>query len=116
MAEEAYLITRMEAYRRTPKHEAWCRITKLEQARVDGKELTAAELSELDDLRGRFPTAARGWKPTPSINPGFSRIFRLEMSQKLTPAEADELGELRRMYPETAERTRKLVTGFRQLP
>lgn len=68
-AEEAYLITRMEVYRRTPKHEAWCQITKLEQARTDGKELTATELSELDDLRGRFPTAARGWEPIIVLRP-----------------------------------------------
>jgi hypothetical protein len=40
-AEQAYLMTRTEVYRRTPKHEAWCRLTKLEQARWEGGELTA---------------------------------------------------------------------------
>jgi len=40
-AEEAYRIARTEVYRRTPKHEAWCRLTKLEQARWEGGELIA---------------------------------------------------------------------------
>jgi hypothetical protein len=106
-AEQAYLMTRMEAYRRTPKHEAWCRFTKLEQAQWEGRELTAVELTELDDLRAWFPTAARGGKPIKI--PG---LFELEMrrfDQTLTPAEADELEELNRQYPKSAERSRQLV-------
>jgi uncharacterized protein YnzC (UPF0291/DUF896 family) len=41
------------------------------------------------------------------------RIYQLEtrrFDEKLTPAEADELEELHRRYPERAESTRKLVT------
>lgn len=59
IAEEAYLITRCEVYRATPKHQAWCRISKLESRRAGWTKLTAAELSELDDLRAQFPTVAR---------------------------------------------------------
>jgi hypothetical protein len=112
-AEQAYLMTRMAAYRRTPKHEACCRLTKLEQARWEGRELTAVELAELDDLRARFPTAARGGGPTKI--PG---LFELEMrrfDQTLTPAEAVELEELHRQYPKSAERIRSVATSIRRL-
>jgi uncharacterized protein YnzC (UPF0291/DUF896 family) len=122
-AEEAYLITRMEVYRRTPKHEAWCRITKLEQARANGKELTAAEISELDDLRAQFPTAARGWEPTILLRPKGNifdwhgklyelRICELEGQRfeqtPLTPAEEREWEVLAREYPECVNETRKI--------
>jgi hypothetical protein len=112
-AEEAYRIARTEVYRRTPKHEAWCRLAKLEQARWEGRELTAVELAELDDLRARFPTAARGGGPTKI--PG---LFELEMrrfDQTLTPAEAVELEELHRQYPKSAERIRSVATSIRRL-
>jgi hypothetical protein len=106
-AEQAYLMTRTEVYRRTPKHEAWCRLTKLEQARWEGGELTAAELSELDDLRAQFPTAARGGKLTKI--PGLYELEERRFDQTLTPAEAHELEELNRQYPKSAERSRGLV-------
>jgi len=58
-AEEAYLIARMETYRASPKHQAWCRISELEDRRADGEILTDAETRELSDLRARFPTVAQ---------------------------------------------------------
>ena len=58
-AEEAYLIARMEAYRATPKHQAWCRISGLEVRHAKGDMLTDAEISELASLRGQFPTVAQ---------------------------------------------------------
>jgi len=58
-AEEDYLIARVVIYRTTPKHRARCRIAELEERRAVYRTLTAAELSELDDLRARFPTVAR---------------------------------------------------------
>jgi hypothetical protein len=112
-AEQAYLMTRMEVYRRTPKHEAWCRFTKLEQARWEGRELTAVELAELDDLRARFPTAARGGGPTKI--PGLFEMEIRRFDQTLTPAEAVELEELHRQYPKSAERIRSIATSIRRL-
>jgi hypothetical protein len=58
-AEEAYLIARMEAYRATPKHQAWCRISGLEVRHAKGDMLTDAEISELASLRAQFPTVAQ---------------------------------------------------------
>jgi hypothetical protein len=57
-AEEVYLIVRTEAYRACPRHRAWCRISELEVRRAGWEPLTPAELTELDDLRARFPTVA----------------------------------------------------------
>jgi len=50
-AEEAYLIARMETYRASPKHQAWCRISELEVRRARGHPLTDAEINELATLR-----------------------------------------------------------------
>jgi hypothetical protein len=58
-AEEAYLVARMEAYRATPKHQAWCRISGLEVRHAKGDMLTDAEISELASLRAQFPTVAQ---------------------------------------------------------
>jgi hypothetical protein len=59
IAEEAYLVSRTEVYRATPKHQAWGRIYELEKYRVFGYTLTMSEFSELGALRGQFPTAAQ---------------------------------------------------------
>jgi hypothetical protein len=58
-AEEAYLIARVEAFRASPTHQAWCRVSELEVSRANGKTLPDAEISELSTLRARFPTVAR---------------------------------------------------------
>jgi hypothetical protein len=57
--EETYLTARTEVYRTTPKHRAWCRLSKLEVRLAGWEPLTAAEQHELDDLRARFPSVAR---------------------------------------------------------
>src|SRR5207248_2882834 len=47
-AEEAYLITRAEVYRATPKHQAWCQIVELEKYRTLGYTLITEELAKLE--------------------------------------------------------------------
>jgi hypothetical protein len=59
IAEEAYLVSRTEVYRATPKHQAWGRIYELEKYRALGYTLNTSELSELEALRAQFPTAAQ---------------------------------------------------------
>jgi hypothetical protein len=58
-AEQAYLTARIEIYRATPKHQAWCRISGLEVRRARGYTLTEAEIDELAILLAKFPGVAQ---------------------------------------------------------
>ena len=86
-AEEAYLIARMEAYRATPKHQAWCRISGLEVRHAKGDMLTDAEISELASLRAQFPTVAQQF-----ANRNWSYYLGLVIIRKATIEERDERG------------------------
>jgi hypothetical protein len=98
VAEEAYLVTRTEVYRRTPKHGVWRRLSELEVRRAGWTPLTAAELSELDDLRARFPTVANDlagvdWtaKVPVLINLATLKKWREHEKRGLSPAESKKL-------------------------
>ena len=86
-AEEAYLIARMEAYRATPKHQAWCRISGLEVRHAKGDMLTDAEISELASLRAQFPTVAQQF-----ANRNWSYYLGLVIIRRATIEESDERG------------------------
>src|SRR5262249_39555765 len=81
-----------------------------EIAQKAGMELSKALEAARAKCEGlRDPTKVAWADVAPQI---CSRIYYLEtlrFDHKLTPAEADELEELRRRYPERAEKTRSTV-------
>jgi hypothetical protein len=58
-AERDYLITRIEVYRASGRHHAWCRMAQLENYRTFGYTLTEDRRAELERLRAQFPTIAQ---------------------------------------------------------
>jgi hypothetical protein len=96
------------------------RLRELSSKRLSRKKLTPEEDAEEAHLAVRVLTPMPAVAPAPAVTFAqllrddfpVKRIYRLEVrrfDQKLTPAEADELEELRRQYPERAERYRNLV-------
>jgi hypothetical protein len=99
-AEEAYLITRVEVFRASPTHQAWCRVSALEVSRAQGNTLTDAEISELASLPAGFPIIAqqfanRDWSRYVWDSPVSSIIDRIQEERRLnqrgaTPEEIDK--------------------------
>jgi hypothetical protein len=99
-AEEAYLITRVEVFRASPMHQAWCRVSALEVSRARGNTLTDAEISELESLPAGFPIIAqqfanRDWSQYVWDSPVSSIIDRIEEFRRLkargaTPEEIEK--------------------------
>ncbi len=99
-AEEAYLITRVEVFRASPTHQAWCRVSALEVRRAQRNTLTDAEISELASLLAGFPIIAqqfanRDWSQYVWESPVSSIIDRIEALRRLnargaTPEEIEK--------------------------
>jgi acyl carrier protein len=104
-AEEAYLITRVEVFRASPTHQAWCRVSALEVSRARGNTLTDAEISELASLRAGCPTIAqqfanRDWSQYVWDSRVSSFVDRIEEQRRLnqrgaTPEEIEKHGRQR---------------------
>jgi uncharacterized protein YnzC (UPF0291/DUF896 family) len=119
--EFAYVVARITAseaaFNRSPEGRARLRVKELHARiwmRAAGRAkplrgLTPEEEQELERLHNEFPSLGP-YEPFVPVNRLTVKIFGLEircLEGKLTPAEADELEELRRRYPDEAKRTSK---------
>jgi hypothetical protein len=113
--EFAYVVARITAseaaFNRSPEGRARLRVKELRARsgmRTAGTS-TLEEEQELERLHNEFPSLGP-YEPFVPVTPRTVRIYQLEircLEGKLTPAEADELEELRRRYPDEAKRTSK---------
>jgi hypothetical protein len=93
-AEEAYLTARIEIYRATPRHQAWCRISGLEVRRARGYTLTEVEIDELAVLLAKFPGVAQEFANRDWSRYVWGTLIALPASEKFF--EACKRGEQRR--------------------